>query len=121
MRVPEPAADTGSGDCGSAQCPAPDLPGYEVAGVPAGWTRTSHFEGRSYTVQYQQPASTSDRAASVEATPFSINSVAPDAGGTTAAHPLVLRLRDGLAVKALPPTENGTLLAQVALSQCMLN
>jgi hypothetical protein len=54
--------------CGSTvDCPQPDLPGYEVTGVPAGWTRTLVYMGTGYMVQYQQPVPEADRAAAVEA------------------------------------------------------
>jgi hypothetical protein len=64
-RVPVPVPPTG---CGSATCPTEALPGFEVAGVPAGWIRSVDlFDPTVYRIRYTAPAPASDPLAVREA------------------------------------------------------
>jgi hypothetical protein len=92
--------------------PATVVPGYEVAGVPAGWIRHAEIEeGRSYVIRYTEPVSEADPVARVEAEGRRISllvSVDPNGTNLTMAdsypgHPATLSGMPARVFETAPP------------------
>ena len=100
------------GPCGATPCPPPELPGYEVAGVPAGWDRFVETDGHSwYRIRYTGPAASTDPIALVDASGRRISlSVTADPDGMTRTvssgypgHAVTLRGAPATVVEVEPP------------------